>query len=219
MKCLIYQFKKSKDVDYDISFMNREYANKFNYDYKIITEGYQNIAESWQKVFLANDFIDNYDIIFYIDFYAFIHDKEKDLTHYLNNKSLAFPLGFSGKIIDNAFIIKNDTIGKHIIKLWCDIYGNDHIVSTVHDIVYPYIEHINTISYSNSVLNNKNVFIIDIGTIDNNILLCNLVNYLIKNDKSNRIHKIIYNAFNKRAKIDLYNKIYNILPDKKILTS
>lgn len=124
MKYLIYQYDDRGDL-YKISDIIKDYAQKHNYDYKFFTKYYINIPPYWQKVFIAKDLINQYDIIFYIDSDAVIHCKDYPLEYYLDKKDMAISYEFAThKFNAGAFIIKNTPIMRSMLEKWCSYYDN-----------------------------------------------------------------------------------------------
>lgn len=219
MRCLIYQYNKNGDI-YDVSILNKKYANIHNYEYKFMTNGFKNVTEKWQPIFIAREYIKFYDVIFYINPSSIIHNTKYDIINYLNNKSMMFQTDIFGNIIDNVFVFKNDENGRHAINVWCNSYDSDSEFNVnVNDVLDAYRDQINILPSCNSIIFNNDPFIVNICTFDHNILTSLLVYYISGKSSFSSFYDTLYSSLNKKSRIQLYNKIYNILSDKNNLMS
>lgn len=203
MKCLIYQYDDRGDI-YGVSSINKSYADKHGYDYIFFTKYYDNIPVYWQKTFIARDYLEKYDIIFYLDSDALIHYKENPLEYYLEGKTIALSYDLVLHLfIAGAFIIRNNNISKKILDRWCKYYdprvwkenngklytksyysGLEYEQGSFGLLILPeYKEHINVVHdhiFQNSTFIDipDNTFIIHFYTIDIKLVLYNIINHV-----------------------------------------
>lgn len=120
MNVLIFQYDDRGDL-YGLANYNKKYAELHNYNYIFVSDGYD-VPVYWQKVFLARKYINEYDIVIYIDSDARIINYDFSLENYLDNRSFYCNEDPMLKFNSGFFIVKNTEYGIKILEEWCTLF-------------------------------------------------------------------------------------------------
>lgn len=98
---------------------HRHYCKKFNYEYHLNTES-ENINHwkdwYWKKIIEAKKLLTNYDFIVIIDCDCEITTKAESLETILDQNSIYYVLGISGRPNSGFLIIKNNSCGNNFLQ-------------------------------------------------------------------------------------------------------
>lgn len=107
---------------------NRKYAEKMGYDYKLITKT-PTRPPYWEKVFLINKYLRNYNAILWLDSDAVIYNTEIRVEDLLNQFEINDgilgcndPPPWKAQFMASVFIVTNTKMGRKIIHDWCNLF-------------------------------------------------------------------------------------------------
>lgn len=106
---------------------NREYADKHDYDYKLITTVSDNIPPYWLKVHYIQKYLPQYDYVVWIDSDAVIHDINRNVTDFFTSSQHLMviapdPPKWSSKFMAGVFMIKRSPYTIELVNDWMLYY-------------------------------------------------------------------------------------------------
>jgi len=110
--------------------INKKYANKNNYDFRLVTESYDDkVTHAWQKIPAAIELLnEGYDFVMYIDSDAIFYDQsikiEDIISKYNNDIIICSDSENSGnlyKVNGGSLIVQNTEKSKKLLEQWWDL--------------------------------------------------------------------------------------------------